>query len=586
MTLSGQPSALALRYLISIVLGVSLAQAAAAQSTPQVSPGAAQPLPPATAPVTHPVDESLLSVPPIVDRPLGVDEGPKIHVTRFKLTGAGNHPHESLSVADFQKILDDALRAQTVEGYTVNQMQAIAGKIALAYRAKGFVLAQAFVPAQDVHNGEVEVRVLEGKLGAVRIEGNKHYRTSTLQAPFNGVRGQAVSQNDVEARLLRLSDYPGLTVFGVFTPGKAVGDSDLVLKVQREKPLDFSIGADNFGNPFNGEYRGRVGFAWNDPLGIGDRFQASFLKARSSGSSSTGADTKFYSADYRVPFAAGRAALDADYSKNDYAAGGALNGLIFGLAKIGEVGVEVETSRSRLGRSYVFLKGASKRGELSEPTGTQTERLGSGELGVAIDRTDRGANGRWMAQISALHGSNSVKSLATIRASSDSSYSVGRFDVQRIQRLAPFQNLRFKLAGQMTSNGLPTLEQSALGGPNSVRAYEVAHFVADKSLSGTAEWYIGAPGFASSIGPGKHPWGQLLQFVVFYDIAKGWLNNPLPGEIANRELKGAGVGLAFNLPGRFYMRIDASKAMSPEATDKSSVYFKSTRIYGSFGLTF
>jgi hemolysin activation/secretion protein len=375
-------------------------------------------------------------------------------------------------------------------------------------------------------------------------------------------------------------------VFGVFTPGHNVGDSDLVLKVQREKPLDFAFGADNFGNPFNGEYRAHAGLAWNSPLGLGDRFQLSLLKAQSNGSDSKGADTTFYSTDYRLPVMGGRAAGTVSFAKNDYAAGGALNGLIAGVSKVAEGGLEFETSRSRLGRSYVFVKGAAKRAEFSQPTGSQHERLQSGEVGFAIDHTDQSAKGRWMASVSAMHGTNSLKGLETIRASSDDTYTVGRFDLERVQRLSTYQNLRFKIAGQLTSNSLPTLEQSALGGPNSVRSYEIAHFVGDKSISGTAEWYVGAPGFSTRVGPGGHPWGQLLQFVAFYDMSKGWLNKPTAGEIADRDLKGAGLGIVVNVPSHFYMRIDASKALSPQDTDKSSKYYKSTRIYGSFGVNF
>lgn len=589
MSLLSRSNEQLLRRIILSILVVGMTGAPAAWSgqspTSQISPGATQPLPPAAPPQSPEVDGNVLAVPPVVDRPIAVDEGPKIRVSHFVLTGASDHPNEALAVRDLQKLLDDAVAAQPAEGYTVNQMQQIAGRIAVAYRTKGYVLAQAFVPAQDVHAGDIKVQVIEGKLGFVRVEGNRHYRTGTLEAAFDSVRGQTVNQNDVEARLLRLSDYPGLGVFGVFTPGKNVGESDLVLKVQREKLVEFALAGDNYGNPFSGEYRGDLGVTLNSPLGIGDRLRAFVLKARSSSSDTSGADTKYYSADYRVPFAAGRAALTAGYTSNDYAVGGALSGLISGRSKVGDLMLEVETTRSRLGRTYMFLEGDSKKADLFS-AGSQTERLKDGVLGFALDRTDSSGHGRWLASVSALHGTNSENGLSTIRSVSDTSYTIERLDIERVQRLTEFQTLRMKVDGQLTSNALPTLEQTSLGGPSSVRAYEVATYVGDKSALATAEWYVGAPGFASLPGPGGHPWGQTLQFVLFYDFARGWLNKGLPGETSQRDLKGWGGGIVFNVPRRFYLRVDASKAISPTGQEQRQPNFKNTRIYASAGINF
>jgi hemolysin activation/secretion protein len=581
-----------LSSLVSAVLAVAAIPCAVAQTAPQVTPGAAQPLP--TAPVggVRPVNESVLTVPPVIDRPIEDDAGPRIIVSRFVLDGAADHAGNGITVAGLQQLLDQSLKAQPPEGYTVNQLQKIAAGVATAYRAKGFVLSQSFVPAQDVRNGEVHVQVLEGRLGAIRIEGNKRYSKSTLAGPFTGVLHKAVNQDDVEARLLRLSDYAGLSVFGVFTPGHEVGDSDLVLKVQREKALDFEMGGDNYGSIYNGEYRGHAGLAWNNPFGAGDRLSLTFLKAGSS-SVAKGADTKYYSGDYRLPVGGGRGALTLAVNNNDYAVGGPLEGLFSGRGRVATAGVEWETARSRLGRSYFYVHADSKKGEFTTSTGTSAgdivaeEKLTDGEIGFVVDRSDRSGKGRWNLSVAVLHGTNSDSSATTIRPESDSSYTVGRLGIERMQSVTRFSTLRLKLGAQLTSNVLPTLEESALGGPSTVRAYEVANFVGDKSVTGSLEYYIGAPGFAAKRGPGGQPWGQTFQVVLFGDYGRGWVNGAgSTGVSSERDMKGAGVGLAFNLPHRFSFRIDGSKALSPTAHDRVGVNFKETRVYASLGLMF
>jgi hemolysin activation/secretion protein len=589
-----------LSSLVSTVLTVAAVTAAVAQTAPQVTPGAAQPLPTAPVGVSRPVNESVLTVPPVIERPIEDDAGPRIIVTRFVIDGAADHAANGVTVSGLQQILDQSLKTQPAEGYTVNQLQKIAGGVATAYRAKGYVLSQSFIPAQDVHNGEVHVQVLEGRLGAIRVEGNKRFSAKTLAGPFSSDLHQAVNQDDVEARLLRLSDYAGLSVFGVFTPGRDVGDSDLVLKVQREKALDFELGGDNYGSIYSGEYRGHAGLAWNSPFGAGDRLSLSFLKASSS-SVAKGADTKYYSGDYRLPVGGGRGALTLAVNNNDYAVGGPLAGLFSGRGRVGTAGFEWETSRSRLGRSYFYVHADTKKGEFTTSSGTSAgdivaeEKLTDGEVGFVLDRSDRSGKGRWNVSVALLHGSNSVEAQVPpdptkpqpIRPESDSSYTVGRIGIERMQSVTRFSTLRLKLGAQVTSNVLPTLEESALGGPNTVRAYDVANFVGDKSATGTLEYFIGAPGFAAKPGPGGQPWGQTFQFVLFGDYGRGWVNGTgTSGVSSERDLKGAGVGLAFNLPHRFSFRVDGAKALSATAQDRANRNFKDTRVYASFGLMF
>ncbi len=571
--------------IIILTVGLAIAGSVMAQVPGGVAPGAAQPLPPAAPPAVPSVSPQEFPVPPVVDRPLGKEEGPRVHVTRFVLAGAKDHEKKGLTLASLQKVLDQAVASQPAAGYTVNQMQDVAVSVQTLYRNAGYVLAAVFVPAQDVKNGEVKIQVLEGTLGAVRVEGNKHYNARAVAAPFTPVQGSTVNQTDVEARLLRLSDYPGISVFGVFTPGANVGESDLTLKVQHEKLVDVMVGFDNYGNPSDGEYRGDIGLTFNSPFGIGDKFDISFLKARSSSSTASGADTRYFAGDYRVPFAAGRAALDAAYSDTDYTVGN-LQGLVTGRAKIGDLEFDYETTRSRLGHSFFFIKAESKHADFSQQFSSEAEHLKDGVIGFTIDRTDSSVAGRWLGTVSVLHGSNSDSGAATIRQTSDSSYTVGRIDIERLQRVTRFNTLRLKLSGQFTSDSLPSLEEESLGGPATVRAYDVANYVGDKSYGGNLEWYIGAPGFASKPGPGSRPWGDTFQFVLFADYAHGSLNKPAASDVPDSTLKGWGAGLVFNVPHHVFFRADYSKPISATTLQQESRFYKDGRWYASLGVMF
>ncbi|TXG80361.1 MAG: ShlB/FhaC/HecB family hemolysin secretion/activation protein [Thermomicrobiales bacterium] len=53
---------------------------------------------------------------------------------------------------------------------TLADLEALAMRVTEKYRAAGYMLAQAIVPVQDVTAGEIEISVIEGVLGRVRIE--------------------------------------------------------------------------------------------------------------------------------------------------------------------------------------------------------------------------------------------------------------------------------------------------------------------------------------------------------------------------------------------------------------------------------
>jgi len=172
-----------------------------------------------------------------------------------------------------RKVLESALQQQPPEGFTVNQLQELAGKVADYYHAKGFILAQAFVPAQDVRDGNVTVQVLEGKLSAINVEGNKSYSTRSLLRPFRSLLGGPVEKDSIESALLTLTNYPGVSAFGVLGAGHDIGTTLLTLRVQSEKRVTVESSVDNHGSQFAGQYRGQLALGFNNLLGDADRLR-------------------------------------------------------------------------------------------------------------------------------------------------------------------------------------------------------------------------------------------------------------------------------------------------------------------------
>ena len=64
-----------------------------------------------------------LDIPAVVDRPGGLEEGPRVRVIDFVLDGVEERPERGLLITDINYILTRYLAEQPLEGYTINQLQ-------------------------------------------------------------------------------------------------------------------------------------------------------------------------------------------------------------------------------------------------------------------------------------------------------------------------------------------------------------------------------------------------------------------------------------------------------------------------------
>ena len=215
------------------------------------TPGAVQPeLERRTIPSAP--DTSGFPIPPVIERPLGVDEGPRIAVKAFAFDGVMDQPEYGIRKSEIEALAEKMRVAQGGQ-LSIGRLQEVANEITRYYRNAGFILAQAFVPEQTVKDDIVLIRVLEGKLTAVKVEGNALYSSDVLERPFGDVLGKSVQKDQLESALLYLTDYPGLNAFGVFKPGDEVGGTNLVLNVQEERRFEGALSGDNYGIATTGE---------------------------------------------------------------------------------------------------------------------------------------------------------------------------------------------------------------------------------------------------------------------------------------------------------------------------------------------
>jgi hemolysin activation/secretion protein len=584
---------------------MTLAILSAGASAQQVLNGAgATPSTPANS--ARPASVDLLTIPRVAERPLTAEESPRIRVIAFELSGGVAHPSVGLSLTDVQRILDEAVRAQPDTGYTIADLEAVSDKVTEFYRSKGLVVAKAFIPAQDVRDGKVKVQVLEGKLSAIVVEGNKDYSAKTLLRPFEDLIGAPVAKDDIESALLTLTNYPGLNAFGVLSAGQDVGTTKLALRVQKEDRIEFDFGLDNAGSHLSGENRATLSMNVNNLFGQADVLRTYALYGFDTSDSE--ANGLYGGFNYELPFAGNRDAFYIGGATNSYSIGN----LDEDLADSDPQGDAFEAAT---GYRHAFAPSRVWSGNLGVEFQWKTssyesdgDELFEDTLSVLrtsfdmsyVDQRFRGVN---QLAVSYSHGFKdlfgSLGDYVREEGGASREDATGQFDkivldMSRLQRLTKGSSLLLHVRGQYSPDPLVSLEQVSLTGPNAVRAFRVTEragtddfqnsdsALADWGVVTTLEWMFSFPGLADKPAFGNRTWGQVLQLSLFADYGHGELNDIESSAIDKEfDVGGWGGSIQFNIPDKVFMRVDVAQPFTNDNPDSEDV-----QAYFRFGVHF
>ncbi|MFC3550054.1 ShlB/FhaC/HecB family hemolysin secretion/activation protein [Lysobacter cavernae] len=532
--------------------------------------------------------ESAQGVPAVKDRDSSTAT---LQVRGFRVSDVGEHPQAGITPATMQALVDAQFQTlaqgQPVAALSFEQLQAVADIVTRTYRLAGFIVSTAYLPVQTPGPDQlIEIRVLEGRIGQVEVKGASRYRSGTLAAPLQQLNGQPLRKQEVDSALLYLRDLPGVSVSSVLQPGRNAGETDILL-VATEAPRGYaiSLGGNNYGTETTGRYRAEVGLLWNSPLGLGDRFSASYAYAMDPQQSQLGA------LSYALPLPAVpgfSGVIGASRSELEVHRGVFSRLDLQGPTSVFYAGADwkfVNRENLQWQATARYLNEQSRLSALGMQLSNQ--KFDAAELGASMRHTDlrwRGVNLLQLSVRQSLQDNSATPDL--VSPEHDSHFTVARLAYTRMQYLARTQRLYFRFNGQYTDDALTPMEQFAVGGPDSVRAYPVSDALGDLGYYTALEYHVDAPGFADKASPfNGRPWREVLELSVFADHARVY---PAAG---NRlfapsvtTFDGVGVGGSFRLPQfkGFELQFSIAKPTgSREATDGRDV-----RFYSRFGFVF
>lgn len=508
--------------------------------------GQLQQVPPAAVPRRPAPDIRIERPDPAVD---AVAEGSSIRVDALRVTGATLFTEaELVAVTGFTPGHD----------LTLPELRNAAAQITRFYNSRGYVLAQAYLPAQDVVAGTVTIAVVEGRYGAIELRNESGVPDALAGGLLNGLnRGDPVAIAPLERRLLLLSDIPGVLVHSTLSPGAEVGSSDLAVDLTRARRISGSLEADNAGNRYTGAYRfgGSVNFA--NPTGLGDLISLRLLASTEG--------LAYGRVAWQAPV--DEATVGVAYTRMQYELGREFEALdAGGTADIFSVFASYPLIRSRNANLYALASVDAKflSDEIGLVSQVSDKEIRAVTLGLRGDSRDGFGGGGWNAgSLSWTSGELDIESPLERAADAVSARSQGGFNklqyaFSRLQTVSGPLSIYGAFRGQVATDNLDGSEKMGLGGAYAVRAYPEGEAYGDEGYVATVETRLALDQWTGGL-PGRF---QMIAFVDGGEV--DFAHDPwFPGPNHARR-SGGGLGINWFGPGDLIIRASYARRFNDQ----------------------
>ncbi len=540
------------KELLALAVGVTLlgcAGDAVAQTVPPaVEPGRIpQQFQPAAPPRPRP-EISVPSAPSNVPPPGATTV--KVTLDSIEVTGATVY-----SAADFAPLIAPYLHHQIA----LTDLFKLADEITAKYRADGYILSRAVVPAQRIST-VAKITAIEGFVSAVKIDG---YDSPRLEAYGRKIMAsRPLHAADLERYLLLANDLSGVTAHAVLSPSPTVeGGANLTI-VTAQKRVDAQLAMDNRGTKYIGPFQFYAGGGVNLP-GTDQRVALRYVTTPSA------RELQFGEASFTQPIGDDglRFVLYGNYTHSEpqytlspfheSSEGENVSGMLnYPVIRSREQNLEIHGG---FAVTDLYVRVADNP---SLPPSSD-DHLRMLRFGANYDIADAwGGINLVTAEVTRglpfLGASADINRATPSRpnAKSDFGKIVGQLSRQQdLSFIYPGVGVYVALEGQHSDTGpLPSSEQFGLGGPLWGRGYDPSDVVADEGWAGKAELqYTGVP-------PGKlaNYW-QTYQLYGFYD--EGRVNRHI-ATAGSSFLSSAGFGVRLAMLDHITSDLEFAKPLS------------------------
>jgi len=413
---------------------------------------------------------------------------------------------------------------------TIKELFDAVGALNELYKAKGCATCQAFLPPQKVEAGTVEIRLVEGRLGAIRIEGANYIRQGFILDRIRAKPGEVLDVKALEKDLAYINNTNDFKTAASLKPGATFGTVDAIVRAQQPQRFGFTLFGDNAGRDEIG--RNRLGLIFNarSVFGVSDPLTIT----------ASGADgTKAGSIAYSLPVTrwGTRVGVQYDSSAIEIQSGpfSALD--VTGTASNAGVTLTQPLIAENPRRVNVFV-GYNTKDSITKFGGTPITRADTRDMTFGFDVQQFTASGFWYTRQYLTSGSTSWGGdREFIKYNADALWTESfRNGLTTVLRGS------FQLANDPR---LPTFEQFFIGGMATVRGYPEGLLIGARGYFVSGELQF--PLWSKQGSATRVPTGDRLRGVMFLDHG-----GVVPGGVTGESfgwgdtLTSTGGGLLYN----------------------------------------
>ena len=430
---------------------------------------------------------------------------------------------------------------------TFEDLQVVTQAITKCYIGKGYINSGAILADQIIDNNVVKIKIKEGKLSKILVEGNKAIKPSYIENEINKAVVAPLNLYTLRTVLLQLEQDSRITQINAhLLPGNTPGESLLRVKLKEDNTQELSVSVDNHRPPSVGSTETSINFIDHNLTGRSDTLEGSISKTKG---------LKVFSANYNfyLDYAAkSYFAINADYSdaliieepfnQIDITS----KSTIF---KFDYNKTLKKTLNTIFGIQAGIAKKHSESALLEQPfsfsVGAEEGKVDTLSLYAGINRTKRTSKRVISFYSSLRQGLPKSINEEIIKGQPSRVYVAVTAQALFAQRL-PILQSQFSYNGglQISDSPLLSVEKFSIGGVSNVRGYRENQIVRDNGFVSSFEWKI--PLTFNEAGTPDNKTAFLLFFD--YGVGKNYevksiLQNLIVVSDQTDKLSSVGIGL-------------------------------------------
>lgn len=464
---------------------------------------------------------------------------------------------------------------------TLTDMNKVAGLITDIYRQKGYITSRAYLPPQNITEGLLEIKIVEGVVGDIEIKGNRYFKSALLRNKIALEKGEIFNYDILKRGVSKINESPDRYAKTVIAPGKEAGTTDTILEVKDHLPLHAQLDWNNYASRYINKDRYTCQLSHNNLLGLDDKLIFQYQLSEAS---------RYYlrSMRYILPLPkdldldffvmSSRVKLGEEYEDSD----------VRGKTKF----YSLTVNRPMLDRENLDIK-LSLGFDYKDTTNYQLQTVSSHDrlrvlrTGLDIDMID--SYGRSIVSneldlgLSDLMGGLKKQDSNASRSGSGGKFVKDTISFVRLHNMPKNSQLLWRTQLQLSPYILTSMEQFQIGGISNCRGYPPAEVVGDRGYSTSFEWSFPLYGLDRQI---KVPFSSAklydaLRISFFYDWANARLRRPVNDEQKERTLRSIGWGMRFSLPEDFSLRLDFGWPLdnTPSDSDHLHTWVRATKTF-------